>query len=33
MIISSVESAKEADFKVKFDPTLVRGHLTIQEPF
>ena len=24
-IISSVESAKEADFKVKFDPTLVRG--------
>ena len=25
MIISSVESAKEADFKVKFDPTLVRG--------
>ena len=25
MIISSVESAKEADFRVKFDPTLVRG--------
>ena len=25
MIISSVESAKEAQFKVKFDPTLVRG--------
>lgn len=25
MIISSVESAKEADFKVEFDPTLVRG--------
>ena len=25
MIISSVESAKEADFKMKFDPTLVRG--------
>ncbi len=25
MIISSVEAAKEADFKVKFDPTLVRG--------
>lgn len=25
MIISSVESAKEVDFKVKFDPTLVRG--------
>ena len=25
MIISSVESAKEADFKVQFDPTLVRG--------
>lgn len=25
MIISSVESAKEADFTVKFDPTLVRG--------
>ncbi len=25
MIISSVESAKEAEFKVKFDPTLVRG--------
>ena len=24
-IISSVESAKEAEFKVKFDPTLVRG--------
>lgn len=25
LIISSVESAKEADFKFKFDPTLVRG--------
>ena len=25
MIISSVESAKEAEFKIKFDPTLVRG--------
>jgi len=25
MIISSIESAKEAEFKVKFDPTLVRG--------
>lgn len=25
MIISSVESAKEAQFKIKFDPTLVRG--------
>ena len=25
MIISSVEAAKEADFKMKFDPTLVRG--------
>ena len=25
MIISSVESAKEADFRIKFDPTLVRG--------
>ncbi len=25
MIISSVEAAKEAEFKVKFDPTLVRG--------
>ena len=25
LIISSVEAAKEADFKVKFDPTLVRG--------
>ena len=25
MIISSVESAKEAEFEVKFDPTLVRG--------
>lgn len=25
MIISSVESAKEADFQIKFDPTLVRG--------
>ena len=25
MIISSVESAKEAQFRVKFDPTLVRG--------
>ena len=25
MIISSVESAKEADFKIEFDPTLVRG--------
>ena len=25
MIISSVESAKEADFRMKFDPTLVRG--------
>lgn len=25
MIISSVEAAKEADFRVKFDPTLVRG--------
>ena len=25
MIISSVESAKEAEFKVSFDPTLVRG--------
>ena len=25
MIISSVESAKEAEFKMKFDPTLVRG--------
>ena len=25
MIISSVESAKEAEFRVKFDPTLVRG--------
>lgn len=25
MIISSVESAKEAEFNVKFDPTLVRG--------
>ncbi len=25
MIISSVEAAKEADFQVKFDPTLVRG--------
>lgn len=25
MIISSVESAKEAEFSVKFDPTLVRG--------
>ncbi len=25
MIISSVEAAKEADFNVKFDPTLVRG--------
>ena len=25
MIISSVESAKEAEFTVKFDPTLVRG--------
>ena len=25
MIISSVESAKEAQFQVKFDPTLVRG--------
>ena len=24
-IISCVESAKEADFKVKFNPTLVRG--------
>lgn len=25
MIISSVESAREAEFRVKFDPTLVRG--------
>ncbi len=25
MIISSVEAAKEAEFKMKFDPTLVRG--------
>ena len=25
MIISSVETAREAEFKVKFDPTLVRG--------
>lgn len=25
MIMSSVESAKEADFKISFDPTLVRG--------
>ena len=25
VIISSVENAKEADFKIKFDPTLVRG--------
>ena len=25
MIISSVESAQEAEFRVKFDPTLVRG--------
>lgn len=25
LIISSVEAAKEADFKVRFDPTLVRG--------
>ena len=25
MIITSVESAKEADFCMKFDPTLVRG--------
>lgn len=25
MIISSVEAAKEADFKIAFDPTLVRG--------
>ena len=25
MVISSVESAKEAEFNVKFDPTLVRG--------
>ena len=25
MIITSVESAKEADFRMKFDPTLVRG--------
>ena len=25
MIISSVEAAKEAEFKIKFDPTLVRG--------
>ena len=25
MIISSVEAAKEADFRIKFDPTLVRG--------
>lgn len=25
LIISSVESAKEADFKVEFDPTMVRG--------
>lgn len=25
MIISSVEAAKDAEFKVKFDPTLVRG--------
>ncbi|MBP3462767.1 MAG: histidine--tRNA ligase [Tyzzerella sp.] len=25
MIISSVESAKEAEFNIKFDPTLVRG--------
>lgn len=25
MIITSVESAKEADFKISFDPTLVRG--------
>ncbi|XCP84116.1 histidine--tRNA ligase [Roseburia hominis] len=25
MIISSVEAAKEADFRMKFDPTLVRG--------
>ena len=25
MIITSVESAKEADFRMLFDPTLVRG--------
>lgn len=25
MIITSVESAKEAEFKISFDPTLVRG--------
>ena len=25
MIISSVETAKECDFNIKFDPTLVRG--------
>ena len=25
MIITSVESTKEADFKISFDPTLVRG--------
>ena len=24
-IISSVEAAKECDFKLQFDPTLVRG--------
>ena len=25
MIISSVETAKECEFNIKFDPTLVRG--------
>mgnify|MGYP002225648286 CR=1 FL=1 len=33
MIISSVESAKEAEFKVSFDPTLVRGMSYYTERF
>ena len=31
MIITSVESAKEADFKICFDPTLVRGMSSLRE--
>ena len=29
MIITSVESAKEAEFRMKFDPTLVPGHVLL----
>ena len=32
MIMSSVEAAKECDFKLKFDPTLVRGCLLYTSP-